>query len=189
MNSIVYALKLDDMFLSFREHGDNTAIFYLDDDEPAMFETQEDAIRCICDDFYYHHGVGSITDKDTAKERLQKIKLVKIQRIEEEIKADVYIPTNIEIHEWYILARGDDGLQFYLKSQMPDWESRQNSFSRFYDDDGYEFAGGDYWRIKGYNEWVAAGKPVKKPRSARIAKLVEEDEGHRRRRIYVRCRI
>lgn len=164
---VVYKLRLDGNFLGFEEHGDYTQIlrvYEYDDDPVACFDKQEDAIRAICDAFYFHHGVGSIPEDASAKERLAKIEIVKVLVVEEEevIKPEIYVPTNIEIHKWYVFGKADAGLAMYLKSEVPNWQDSWNPKS-FYDDDGYEMVG-VYDRIKEYNEWVAAGKPVKPSR-------------------------
>ena len=164
----VYKLRLDGDFLGFEEHGDGTEILRVcgyDDEVHASFKNQEDAVRVICDAFYFHHGVGSISEDASAGERLAKIELVKLTVVEEEevIKPEIYIPTNIEIHKYYVFGRADTGLAMYLKSQVPNWEEHQSPWNHYYDDDGYEFAG-YYDRIKDYNGWVAAGKPTKPSR-------------------------
>ena len=178
MTETTYRLKLDDDFLSFEDHGDCYILCPTDryDSIPASFKTEEGAIATICDDFYFHHGYGSIRDNSSAKERLEKIQIIKVvTTVEEEpVRVNLYVPTNIEIHNWYVAAKGDTGLRIYLKSQCPGWEEL-DSYRRkqFFDDDGYEFAC-HYDRIKGYNDWVAAGKPTLPSKSERIAKFREE---------------
>ncbi len=172
---IVYKLRLDGQFLAIENHEDETEIFGFSDEytQPVCFDTQEEALAAICTNFFFHHGLGSISRSDSAKDRLAKIEIVKCTLVEKQeiVRPEVYVPTNIEIHNWYVTAKGDDGLRFYLNSQLGGFEK---TFSKgcIYDDDGCELAD-TYDRIKGYNDWVKAGKPVKSSHFERITKARE----------------
>lgn len=136
--------------------------------EIAEFDTIKEATMALCNTTYFlHPDIPALVGK-TAKERLEMVEIVKtIQTLEfEGAERDFYLPTNLEIVQFYILAKGDTGLVHYLKSAQP-FLAGCNT----YEDGGYEFASMP-GRLGEYTAWVKAGKPINE-KKAKFPKVQE----------------